>query len=177
MTQKIMNRRLALVSGLAVLSAVACAPKAGAEPVEEVVPFSGTVEATCTFSNTTAGILQQNPSYPEYIFGGYDSFGGSRGETTVNCTSGGNITVSKPEVKAAPNGFTPSYEMAEVRAKNGYIQNGGTSNQNNQYTASPIDIEANTDVALSVGMYAHNQAGILPAGEYNYEVTLTATPN
>jgi hypothetical protein len=50
-------RRLALVSSIAALSAVAFNPTAQAEPATQDINFAGTVPAVCTFSNTTAGSL------------------------------------------------------------------------------------------------------------------------
>jgi hypothetical protein len=46
-----LNRRLAVVSGLAVLSAVAFAPKAGAQTVD--INFNGNISGICAFNKVT----------------------------------------------------------------------------------------------------------------------------
>ncbi len=179
-----LNRRLAVVSGLAVLSAVAFAPKAGAQTVD--INFSGTVTGTCAFSGTTAGALGQNS--PNSWVEGAGGIPGmstafSAATTTVNCTSGGTVSVSAPVKVAAPAAFVDTVKQALVydATANAYTSAGGPFDSVlwNQTTA-PLAIPANTNRTLRVGVVAGVRnfgVGAPPAGTYNYKVTLTATPN
>ena len=103
-----MRRRLALVSTLAVLSAVAFAPKAGAQavPATQNVDFTANLAGTCTFTGTTAGTLAVNGPFRNWLEA--SSARGTRGQTTVNCTSGGQLAVSLPVLVTGPAGYTPS---------------------------------------------------------------------
>ena len=191
-----MIRRLALVSGLAVLSAVAFASQAGAQPVPQDVQFDGNITGACTFIGTTAGTLvKRSPTSPFVEAAGPNagspSFGlnGAVGRTTVNCTSGGQLTVSVPLKLAAPNGFNDSIRQAFVGATtSGSLSNspglltststGGTFPGYGGLVTAPITVPANTNTPLSVGMAAGQITGTpAPTGNYQYSVTLTATPN
>ncbi|XVE09326.1 MAG: hypothetical protein HCA05_09750 [Dolichospermum sp. DET68] len=52
---ELLIRRLALVAGVATLSAVAFSPKAQAQTTN--VDFTGSIPATCTINSTTNGTL------------------------------------------------------------------------------------------------------------------------
>jgi hypothetical protein len=102
-----LNRRLAVVSGVAVLSAVAFAPKAGAQTVD--INFGGNLPSICTFSATAAGTLGQFSSTVPYVEASNGTTIGSigtAGSTTVNCSNGGQVTVATPVKVGAPGGFT-----------------------------------------------------------------------
>jgi hypothetical protein len=178
-----LNRRLAVVSGLAVLSAVAFAPKAGAQTVD--INFSGTVTGTCAFSGTTNGSLgQYMPTAPfvEATNGTPIGNTGTTGTTTVNCTTGGQVTVAAPVKVAAPTGFTDTTKHAvvyDVATNVNTSATVGTPIWINGISTSPLTIPANTNRTLRVGMLVGvpGSTGGVPAGTYNYKVTLTATPN
>lgn len=168
-----MIRRLALTAVLAIFGAITLAPKAQAQvaqPETEAVPFSGTVGSVCQFSNTTPGTLaQRNPtsSILESVFQPIAPEAvGVPGRTTVNCTNGGEISVATPRQLSAPPGFTPQDLRAFVFDGNKVADsNGGT----------PIIVTSDADVPLQVGMAVIGN-GSLPAGAYEYEVTVTAAP-
>ena len=178
------NRRLAVVSGLAVLSAVAFAPKAGAQTVD--IDFSGTVTGNCAFTGTTAGAIGQQNNNP-WVEGagglpGMDATY-SAATTTVNCISGGTVSVSEPVQVAAPAGFVDTVKQALVydATANAYTSAGGPFDGGGwNKPTTPLTIPANTNRDLKVGLVIGENnlgAGAPPAGTYNYRVTLTATPN
>lgn len=197
-----MIRRLALTAGFAILGAVAFAPNAHAQTADadaqpqtatesETVPFSGTVGSTCTFTNTQRGILEASgtnssgasPTYVTANVGVFSQGNGTAGQTTVNCSGGGSLTVAQPNPINVPSGFNPSVTQAIV----------AVTTDTAPYTSSPgsrfdpgswsqvqaaLTIPTGQDVPLQVGMIAGEKFGsVIPSGMYEYEVTLTATPN
>ncbi|MEH2379689.1 MAG: hypothetical protein V7K27_12525 [Nostoc sp.] len=176
-------RRIALVSGLAILSAVAFAPKAGAAPATQDVNFNGTVVATCLFSSTTSGALVNN-NHNAWLEGSGGSTVGSIGtaaSTTVNCTSGGLLAVSQPVKVSAPATFSDTIRQAVVYDGTNYMSSTGTAFDTggwNKPTASlaiPVNTDRTLQVAAVIGV--NNITGGVPTGTYSYKVTLTATPN
>lgn len=189
MFQKFKNRRLALASSLAALGAIAFVPNAEAQiqPTSEEVPFFGQVAGDCSFSNTFAGTLIQEAPENNWIesTGGIPGFppeNAPSGQTTVNCTNGGILTVSEPVQISAPANFTPATEQSivfdeffgQVTSAGGPFDSGAWN-----VPTDPLFIEPNIDTALLVGMVAgdRNFGQGVPAGYYEYSVTLTATPN
>ena len=166
-----MIRRLTLTAGLAVLSAVALTPKAQAQvaqPETEAVPFSGTVGSVCQFKDITPGTLaQRDPRTLESVFDPIAPPTGVPGRTTVNCTNGGEISVSTPTAVNVPSGFSPQDLIAFVFNGNQVADSNGSP---------PIIVTSDADVPLQVGMSVRAN-GSLPAGAYEYEVTVTASPN
>lgn len=178
-----LNRRLAVVSGLAVLSAVAFAPKAGAQTVD--INFNGTIPGTCAFTSTTPGTLAQYTPTSSFVEAS-NSTGvgtvGTAGTTIVNCTSPGQITVGLPVKIAAPSTFTDTTKHAVVYdsvANANTSTSAGTAVWTTGLLTTPLAIPANTSRTLRVGMLVGvpgNTAGV-PTGTYNYKVTVTATAN
>lgn len=162
-----MIRRLALTAGLAVISAIALAPKAHAQvaagPANETVEFSGTVGSTCQFSGTKAGVLGASPN------GMATKEVGTSGETTVNCTGGGEVSVSPPRKSDAPTNFT-----AAPGSLKAYISDPQGETRNSD-SPEPLQVLPGANVLLKVDMEVGSE-GTLPPGVYEYEVTLTATP-
>ena len=181
-----MIRRLALVSGLAVLSAVAFASQAGAQPVQQDVDFNGNITATCTFTNTQNGTLAAtaaNNPWLEASSGTTIGSTGTGGETTVNCTSGGALSVAAPVKITGPAAFVDTIKQAVVydpipgtfTSAGGPFDSGGWAKST---TALPIPANANR--VFKVGMITGVNTpgtGAVPSGTYQYRVTLTATPN
>ncbi|PSB45542.1 hypothetical protein C7B67_21310 [filamentous cyanobacterium Phorm 6] len=181
-----MIRRLALVSGLAVLSAVAFASQAGAQAVPQDVQFGGNITGTCTFTGTTAGTLATtgvNNPWVEASTGTTIGTIGTAGQTTVNCTSGGALSVAAPVRVAAPAAFVDTIKQAVVydATANAFTSAGApfdTGGWTKPTTA--LTIPANTNRVLRVGMITGLNTigtGAVPSGTYTYRVTLTATPN
>ncbi len=185
-----MIRRLVLTAGLAVLGAVAFTPKAHAQTADaqpqtgtasETVPFSGTVGSTCAFTNTQPGILEPD-QIPSYVTANNTIFDGqgTTGKTTVNCTNGASITVAQPNPIKVPPGFSPSVTQAVVSNGETVISSPGPKFDGGSWSqvGTNLPITAGEDVALDVGMIAGEDNGpAIPSGMYEYEVTLTATPD
>ncbi len=190
-----MIRRLALTAGFAILGAVAFAPNVQAQTADaqpqtatasETVPFSGTVGSACTFTNTQPGTLEAPGATPTFIAGNVGVFSegnGTAGQTTVNCSGGGSLTVAQPNPINVPPGFNPAVTQAII----------AVTTDTAPYTSSPgprfdggswsqvqasLTIPTGQDLPLQVGMIAGERNGsVIPSGIYEYEVTLTATPN
>lgn len=163
-----MIRRLALTSGLAVLSAITLASKAQAQtsaaPSEETIMFSATVGSVCTFSDTKPGILGQSSSR----LSTNSQDGGTAGETMVNCTNEpNNITVTAPRQVTAPSSFNQGQLRAFV-SYGGQIASSDGGPPSLSVPAGGATLQVNMDVESN---------GPLPAGLYEYEVTVTASPN
>ncbi|MDJ1177441.1 hypothetical protein PJF56_01055 [Roseofilum sp. BLCC_M91] len=176
------NRHLALASALAILSAVTLAPKAEAQN-STTVNFNGTVNSTCTFSNVQNGTLVQPSPTAEYLMA--ESFlnnTGTSGSLQVNCTAPSSLSISAPVKIQAPAGFNPDIVQATLF---NLILPMFTTNGNGQFSnsvpwnvpKSPITSFNNLpyNVGLVVGRNANTNG--LPSGTYEYQVTVTATPN
>ncbi len=162
-----MIRRLALTAGFAVLSTMALTTRAHAQtaaPSEETIMFSATVGSVCTFSGTKPGILGQFNSR----LSTNPQEGGTEGETVVNCTNEpNNITVAAPRRVKAPSNFNQGQSRA-------FVSYGG---QGVSSDGSPPSLSVPAGGAtLQVGMEVDSN-GPLPPGLYEYEVTVTASPN
>jgi hypothetical protein len=176
------NRHLALASALAVLSAVALSPKAQAQN-STTVNFNGTVSSTCTFSNVQNGTLVQPSATAEYLMAeSYLSNTGTSGSLQVNCTASSNLSISAPVKIQAPAGFSPDIVQAVLFFD---LFLGATTNGNGQFSnglpwnAPTSPIPAINNVPYNVGMVVGKNANTngLPSGTYEYQVTVTATPN
>jgi hypothetical protein len=176
------NRHLALASALAVLSAVALSPKAQAQN-STTVNFNGTVSSTCTFSNVQNGTLVQPSATAEYLMAesALNNVGTS-GSVTVNCTAPSSLSISAPVKIQAPAGFNPDIVQAVLFFD---LFLGATTNGNGQFSnglpwnAPTSPIPAINNVPYNVGMVVGKNANTngLPSGTYEYQVTVTATPN
>jgi len=175
------NRHLALASALAVLSAVTFAPKAHAQN-STTVNFNGTVSSTCTFSNVQNGTLVQPSATAEYLMA-ESTFNnvGTSGSVTVNCTAPSSLSISAPVKIQAPAGFNPDIVQAALFDLVGVF----TTNGNGQFSSSlpwnapTAPIPALNNLPYNVGMVVGKNANTngLPSGTYEYQVTVTATPN
>ncbi|MCC5658128.1 hypothetical protein LC608_14240 [Nostoc sp. XA010] len=178
-----MIRRIALATGLSLLSALTFASTASAETKTQDILFSGTVPATCTFSNVQDGVLAQGSPGDSWVEGAAGIIGsttGKPGTATLKCTSASSLSTGVPLQTAAPAGFNAPIKQSIVSDGTNYTStssgdpfDSGLWGQSN----APLDIPAATDVALTIGMIAgDNTGGVpVPAGTYSYTVTLTAT--
>lgn len=183
-----MIRRLALTAGFAILGAVAFAPNVQAQTAtaSETVPFSGTVGSACTFTNTQPGTLEAPGDTPTFIAGNVGVFSegnGTAGQTTVNCSGGGSLTVAQPNPINVPPGFNPAVMQAIVATETDvspYLSSPGARFDGGSWSqvTPTLTIPTGEDLALQVAMVAGERNGpVIPSGMYEYEVTLTATPN
>ncbi|MDJ1173615.1 hypothetical protein [Roseofilum capinflatum] len=177
------NRHLALASALAILGAVTLAPKAQAQN-STTVNFNGTVSSTCTFSNVQNGTLVQPSATAEYLMADsqFNSIGTS-GSLQVNCTALSNLSISAPVKIQAPAGFNPDIVQASLyNLFNLEFTHNGNGEFSNSFpwnvsTGNSIKATSNSTygVAMVVGKNANTNG--LPSGTYEYQVTVTATPN
>lgn len=180
-----MIRRLALTAGFAILGAVAFAPNAQAQDATQDVIFNGTIADICTFSSVTNGTLEQANRQDQWlesnqIFLGED---GTSGSATLNCSQAASLTTSAPVQNEAPAGFNSTTETAVARVGTNFTSassNGAFDDGSWSRSEAPIAIEADTPTEIEVGMIAGNAAKegpAIPAGDYQFTVTLTASPN
>jgi hypothetical protein len=174
-------RRLALVSSIAALSAVAFNPKAQAEPATQDINFAGSVPAVCTFSNTTAGSLVSANGRLKGTGGLANVAGGTYGTTSVVCNGGAALSVAAPVQVTAPAGFTAVNTQTIVYDWNygEWLRTVPTSGDVmfNGLNSDPLTLGANQPRSYGVGMVVVPTNDIVLPGSYSYNVTLTATPN
>ena len=172
--------RLALITGIAALSAVAFNPKAQAETKD--VNFSGTVAKLCTFGTTTDGTLAAGDGWVEAATGIPTLNVGTAASTTLSCngsatvSAGVPVKISAPAEFSDPNRQSVVYDTEGVQSASSFT---GTRLWDN-YTATSLTIPADTSRSFKVGMSAGaapGTAGNVVAGTYSYKVTVTATPN
>ena len=152
-----MIRHLALASVLAIGSSVFLAPTAKAQTVTEQVPFTGTVPVVCEFENTTPGVMtpDTNPATQLSSF----NTGGVSGYTYLTCNSGS-------EVRVAPTGVVQTDgPLLNPSVSTAYV-NGGTGPI--VYPTPVQNQEIEVDLTVDQG------GALLPAGDYGFEVTVTA---
>lgn len=179
-----MLRRLAFVSGLAVLSAVSLAPKAGAQTVD--VPFDGDIQSICSFSTNSAGVLAVNPVVDDSIEASAGITGGGIGTAAsvdVTCTLGGKLDIGNPsQMLGAPLVGATTQAVVENQLTNEIKSSSNTFGGGfwTTVTAGQMNIPSGSiPQELRVGMVDGNAgvAGTVPPGTYQYSVTLTAIPN
>jgi len=167
-----MIRRLALTAGFAILGAVACTPKANAQSVNQDVPFSATVTSNCAFiGNAQAGTLSLSGPPPEDPGSlgrslSSENPGGQSGQVTVNCSGGGGLSVSTPQPQTVPSGFSPDDAIATISS---------SSFDARSDVQDILPVSGGADVDIQVDMEVFH-TGNLPAGNYSYNVTVTAAP-
>ncbi|MEH2379688.1 MAG: hypothetical protein V7K27_12520 [Nostoc sp.] len=167
-----MIHRLAVVSALAILSAVAFPSKSEAQATQDV-NFNGTIAESFTFSVGSV----TNPS-PSTSFNA-NSFEGTA-DVNISCSISAFISVSAPERIAAPSGFNDAFRKARVRFGNSTTSTGVGSADGfplwSDSASAPLAISSCTGNPLVVEMIAgSSDAGSAPVGSYVYRITLTAT--
>jgi Spore Coat Protein U domain len=177
-------RRLALVSGIAVLSAVAVTPKAQAQSAN--IDFTSNVPATCSINSTTNGIFALNT--PNYLDA--SSTLGTPGNINVSCTNGTTFTITSiADNGSTLSGGTYASNIDNTTAK---IRDGGTEilrgdvSPNGSYTGAPTTVAINTPSAVQSGpitnknytveMYIARPSAPLLTGTYKVRVGITLTP-
>jgi hypothetical protein len=177
-----MISRITIAAGFAILSAAGFASQASAQ-VSPPVEFTGTVVSPCTFSGVTPGSLARrtvNTPYLEATSGISNLTTGTTGQVTVNCPAGGSLTVNAPTIAAVPTGYTPANLLSVAQIGASQTDAGTGFAGNIDFGAAPLTFPAGAQT-VRVGMAAGNGAagatGTLPAGNYSYNVTVTATSN
>jgi hypothetical protein len=179
-----MLRRFALASGLIVLSALACAPKASAQSVN--VDSSATVPNTCLFGSPSSGTLKLTyPGGYPYL-SSYGADGGTPPTVSISCNGPMNLSISPATVISAPSAYTSSYSpqycYAYVFPQTGSFASSGYSNSScsSSVTTSGNFITNSTGTTgtlqVPVQVYMAASGTLLPPGNYTLRTTLTAVP-
>lgn len=158
-------RASVIASALTVAGIVANTTNAFA--ADQLVNFQGTVLPTCTFSNVVDGALGQEVASPEFL--SEIGTGGAPGYVDLACNSGAQVSVGLPVDNGSSVPISPSFEGASA------VTSAGIAKQDS-ISATPISIPGPVRETLQVGMYVRNGITPIPVGTYNYNVTVTATP-
>ncbi|MDB9371808.1 hypothetical protein [Nodularia sphaerocarpa] len=168
--------RLALLSGFAVLSAVAFSPKAQAQNAD--IDFTGTIAVSCDINSATNGELE--PLGPNQLFADPD-FSGTAGNVNVTCDNGTTFTVTS----IANNGGSVFNDIQRItaRVKDGNTQIAvGEVSPTGASVASPVGVAGPVQTGpiaakdYGVTLHVNNFATALPAGTYNIRVNVALTP-
>ncbi|MEO1393871.1 MAG: hypothetical protein AAFV90_13260 [Cyanobacteria bacterium J06634_5] len=153
------------------VSTTASGAFAQAAPVDDTVNFTGTVGSVCTFSNVVDGELGlDGPNSLESD----SADGGLTGSIDLECTGPAEVSVSLPE----DNGSTTDI----LTGANNYgaeVQVDPTNFTVNTFgggPSGPINFAVGpVSETLNVFMFV-NAGSAIPAGAYDYNVVVTATP-
>jgi hypothetical protein len=132
---------------------------------DQVVNFQGNVPATCTFSNVVNGTL--GIAAPDQL--SEAGAGGAAGSVDLTCNSNAQVSVSLPVDNGSSPAITPTFAYA------GAATSAGTATNDTGAGSVPVNVTGPIQETLSVGMYVVNGGVPIPAGTYNYNVTVTAT--
>ena len=176
---------LKVSAGLILVSTIGFSAKAQAQSVD--VPFNGDALNSCAFTVPTAGTLAKTDAFASMEGStGVTGFGiGTAGKVSVNCSSGGNLTVAVPANIAMPVGFAPAVVQSVVQrgintaATDFTSANAGGSYDQGAWTKATTPLvlpTGNSD--LNVAMIAGvRSTGSVPSGNYKYNVMLTVVSN
>ncbi|MEA5420471.1 hypothetical protein VB712_14660 [Spirulina sp. CCNP1310] len=171
MVPKVLNRRFAIVTGLAILGAVAFMPKASAQTTNQNVLFDITTYAACTFASPLPGTLVWNSGTPAVV----TSTGGTPATVNLTCTDP-NAVLSVGLPSNTVGTLTPAVTglLSSVAWTAGTP--GTATNTDGVVTGANTIGVAVTNAPLTVNMnYTAN--GSIPSGTYEFTVTVTATAN
>ncbi|MEQ8995452.1 MAG: hypothetical protein RID53_02975 [Coleofasciculus sp. B1-GNL1-01] len=159
-----MIRQTLIASAVVLSSTLAFVSTAQANPVE--VLFGGTVTNSCTFSNKVDGTLTAPTNST------LTSTGATPGTVTVTCSGPATLNVNAPAIKTAPVDYNDA-----TTVKSATVAGTGAASLN-------ITVDDTLGVAtgalvlgdtnLTVDMSA-DHGTVLPAGDYQFGVTMTAT--
>ncbi|MEO1393872.1 MAG: hypothetical protein AAFV90_13265 [Cyanobacteria bacterium J06634_5] len=172
--KKIIQKRCAVGAiAAACLFAVAGEAFAQAVPDDATINFTGTVGSVCTFSNVIDGVLGHDGNRVLNASLNSASNLGTPGSLDLNCTGLVEVSVSIPQENGSTTNLLSNADVARAAfgQTDGVLafrdQNGGGNTSG--IMAGPID------QTFSVGMFIEAEQPI-PAGSYNYNVVVTATP-
>lgn len=158
-------------AGLAVSATGAFAQAA---PSDANVNFTGTVGSVCLFSNVVDGTLELDGSLQlkaDPI--GFGAGGmGTPGSVDLECTGDVDVSVSVPQENGSTTDLlTSAFGMGATVEFTG----GPAAFADNVSSNSTGAVFGPVNETLSVGMFVDADQPI-PAGAYNYNVVVTATP-
>ena len=149
--------KLALAS-VALISAVGFAPSA----IAENIIFNGTVTASCEFSNTVNGVLEENTAKNGLVTT-------TVGTTNLTCNQA-NSTLTVNAINPAgsnPTSTTNTPDVTIAGAGSGNITTVGGN-------VSTLGLGVNN---ITANITANVASGVIPAGQYSYTLVLTANAN
>ena len=153
------------------ISSAATGAFAQAAPTDETVNFTGTVGSVCVFSNNTPGTLMVD-TVGDQIAAGFP--GATMGSVDLDCTGGVDISVGMPQ----DNGSSTDLLLTavDVRSFASVVGTpGAVASNDNGTSLSTGAIPGPFSDTVEVDMYIDAGAPI-PAGAYDYNVVVTATP-
>lgn len=168
------------LSGLVIVGACLCMPKAAAQTATAVIPFSGSIVPQCIFSNQTPGTLAASGN--ALVSSG--GTGANAANVDLECNAPSTLSISNPVL----DGTLPPSPLALIVTTAAAVLNASAVAACSSNTAtvtvaastcngpSTLPILSLTPTPLTVHMTAQGSSS-LPAGTYNYRVTLTANPN
>ena len=174
-------RRLALVGGIAALSAVAFSPKAQAQTAN--VDFNGSVGDACIINSVTNGTLVQNT--PQVMLA--TDVAGTLGNINVTCLNGTTFTITGITNNGSiltngtyANGV--SYVYADIRDGATVVARGDVSPDGTNVTPFPFGTAGSvqsspiTNKNYSVRMELSKNGTPLSSGLYKVRVGVALTP-
>ena len=179
-----MMRRLTLVSGLVILSAVAFTTKAQAQNAN--VDFSGRIQPTCIINSVTNGTLALANARTILA----DATTGVSGKLNVSCSGGTTFTITS----VADNGTALSGAATYANTVDGAfasVRDGATGVAQGQVsptggaaiftpinTAGPLQAGPinNIDYSIDLSVFTVGETSVLPKGVYNVRVNVALAP-
>jgi hypothetical protein len=133
---------------------------ATAQAAEIEVPFSGSIKAACEFSKPTAGVLTPNDAtLPTQLSS--KNVSGAAGQVSVKCNTPAVVTAQ-------------SYAATNDAAKNLKVAKATYTVSNGKEDAASVKVGmGTTPIGVSLTL---DSTDAIPAGDYSYNVTVTATP-
>lgn len=176
MRRNYMIRRFLLASALLVTGTVAVAPSAFAgtigENADQTVGFEGNVAKVCVFGSATGATLNVNGNNSKTLTTSEDV--SAQGKTNVTCNYGATLKVAAP-IPVTGDATAPALSGAELTSYANPSSATLTSSTINNGDGG-INLKTGELTDIYVGMTVNNHDTVIPAGKYNYNVTLTVTP-
>ena len=144
---------------------------AQAVPADETVNFTGTVGSVCVFSENTPGILAVDTVGNQIAA---DFPGATMGSVNLDCTGGVDVSVGMPQDNGSTTDLLATATDVRSFATVVGMPGAGATNDNGTSTSTGA-IPGPFSDTLEVDMFVDAGAPI-PAGAYDYNVVVTATP-
>ncbi|MEQ9235148.1 hypothetical protein [Coleofasciculus sp. E2-BRE-01] len=161
-----MIRKTLIASTLVLCGTLGFTSAVKAQTTEDVL-FDGTIANSCTFENKVDGTLIQAVGTNTLT-----STGATAGSVDITCQGAADLTMSAPVMISAPAEYDDATTTKTATAT-GTTALGANINLNDTDVAA-VGLTLGTN-SLTVNMDAAHQS-TLPAGTYQFGVTLTATP-
>jgi hypothetical protein len=173
-------RRLALVAGVAALSAVAFSPKAQAQ--DSNVDFTANVPATCAINSVTNGTLAR-VSDGQYVADGYSPANtngtGTAGIINVTCNAGTKFTVTSVTDNGGSINFSTTATSTSA-SKGVTIRDAATGTEVSATTVGSAGSAITAPItaknyAVQLNLFKGGGQP-LPVGTYNVRAVITLSP-